>query len=419
MQTIRSNPTGWIVVGVCFLALSVVSATRASLGLVMPSLESELGWSRGFVSSVAAYSLITMAVTAPFVGNLLDRHGPRVLLTVGLAISGVGLLWTSMVSEPWQFVVGYALLAGMGFGVISKGIVGATIALYFVRDRGLAIGISSGGSTAGHLTLLPLLAVMLVFLGWRYGYVMLAVTSFALIPLTWFLLRGRGGVRREGEENEPRLPLKARLSLLVHNRTYIALAGSYAICGFTTAGVVETHLLPYTASCGIPVVVGASAYGVLAVFNMVGMALAGYLSDRMNRSILLAAIYILRAFSFLILMQLLGSDVSLLFLFAVLFGLFDYSTIPVTTSLVASHLGTRVVGLAVGGLAMFHASGAAAGAFMGGILYDLFNKYDWVWIVSLVLAFLAGLIVLTIRDGPDDRREERGQGVPEPEPTPA
>jgi sugar phosphate permease len=77
IQAVRANPHGWVVVLVCFFALSVVSATRASIGLVTPALESDLGWTRGFVSSVAAYSLITMAVAAPFVGNLVDLSGGR------------------------------------------------------------------------------------------------------------------------------------------------------------------------------------------------------------------------------------------------------------------------------------------------------------------------------------------------------
>lgn len=410
IRTVKANPQGWIVVGVCFLSLSVISATRASLGLVMPSLETDLGWSRGFVSSIAAGALIVMALTTPFIGNLLDRHGPRMIMVSGLTIAGVGLILTSMVTEKWHFVLSYALLAGIGFGVVGKSIVGATIAIYFARNRGLAVGIGSSGSTAGHLALLPTLAAILLFLGWRYGYVFLGIASFALVPVAWILLRGsKIGLVKTGD-GEPSLTLSAKLRYLFRNRTFLALLGSYTICGFTTAGVVETHFLPYAESCGIPMVTGASAYAVLAVFNMVGMAIAGYLADRINRPVLLASIYILRGFSFFILMQIPAYDVSLLFIFAVVFGLFDYSTIPVTTSMVASHLGLKVIGLAIGILGMFHAAGGAAGAFMGGYVYDLFNNYDWVWIVSIAIAMVAGVMALTIRERRDD--EELGEPVP-------
>lgn len=112
IQTVKSNPHGWVVVLVCFFALSVVSATRASIGLVTPSLEADLGWSRGFISSVAAYALISMAVAAPFVGNLLDKYGPRVILVVGLTITAAGLVSCAFIDQPWQFMGSFAVLAG-------------------------------------------------------------------------------------------------------------------------------------------------------------------------------------------------------------------------------------------------------------------------------------------------------------------
>ncbi len=410
IKTFKSNPQGWIVVGVCFLALSVISATRASLGLVMPSLEADLGWSRGFISSIAAGALIVMALTTPVIGNLLDLHGPRMIMVVGLVIAGVGLIMTSTITEKWHFILSYSLLAGIGFGVVGKSIVGATIAIYFARNRGLAVGIGSSGSTAGHLVLLPALATVLVLLGWRYGYIFLGIASFALVPVAWILLRGSKIHHVKTGAAEPTLTLSGKLRYLFGDRTFLALLGSYTICGFTTAGVVETHFLPYAESHGIPMMTGAWAYGVLAVFNMVGMAISGYLSDRMHRPVLLASIYILRGFTFFILMQVSSDNVPVLFAFAIVFGLFDYSTIPVTTSLVASHLGLKVIGLAIGILGMFHAAGGAAGAFMGGYVYDQFNNYDWVWIVSIALAMVAGLMAITIRERRDDA--ELGEPVP-------
>jgi MFS family permease len=81
-----------------------------------------------------------------------------------------------------------------------------------------------------------------------------------------------------------------------------------------------------------------------------------------------------------------------------MFGIFDYSTIPLTTSLVASHVGLRVMGLTLGLLGAFHAGGAAIGAFLGGFLYDLFQRYDWIWIISIALALSAALLVCLIRE---------------------
>ena len=397
IQTIKANPQGWVVVLVCFLALSVVSATRASIGLVTPAIEADLGWSRGFISSVAAYSLITMAVAAPFVGNLLDRYGPRMILAVGLTVTGIGLISCAFVDQPWHFMGSFALLAGLGYGTVAKSMVSATVAGYFDQNRGLAIGVSAAGSTAGQLALLPTLAVVMTAMGWRWGYVYLGIACFVLVPLVWILIGNKKPVMRGGKAGAPG-GLSQRLAFIVHNRTFLLLLASYTICGFTTAGVVETHLIPYVQSCGLPITTGAYAYGVLAAFNMGGMALAGYLSDKFHRPALLAGVYALRGVSFIILMMVPSYDVAALFLFAVMFGIFDYSTIPLTTSLVSTHVGLRVMGLALGLLGAFHAAGAAVGAFMGGILYDMFQRYDWIWITSISLAMLAAVCAIAIRE---------------------
>lgn len=417
----RNNPQGWIVVFVMFLALSAIAAARASIGLAMPTLEQEFGWSKSFPSSVVAWSLIGMAITSPFVGNLLDRFGARIILLVGLTFIALALSLTAFSTTSWQFFLSYSLLAGIGFGIVSKNVASATIARHFSENRGLALGVANAGATAGHLALLPVMAVILTLVGWRYGYLFLAAACLLLLPLVWKLVAPHDQkamaeslrrARASGlpEEAEPPAALKDRLALLLRNRTFLALLGSYTICGFTATGMIDTHFLPYTVACGIPIVVGASAYGVLAAFNMGGMALAGYLADRINRPILLATIYVCRGLSFILLLLIPLYDTSLIWVFAVVFGLFDYSTIPVTTSIVATHVGLRTIGLSLGILAMFHATGAAMGALLGGILYDMFQKYDWVWVTAIALALIAGLLALTIREN----RPTPSRSVPQP-----
>ena len=421
----RTNPYGWVVVFVMFLAMSMVSVSRASIGLAMPALEQEMGWSRSFLSTLVACALITMAIVSPLVGNLLDRFGARKILLCGLVITAGALTLTSQADSAWQILAAYSVLGGIGFGLVSKNVASATIARQFATNRGLAVGVANAGSTAGHIVILPVMAIILTASGWRWGYLFLAAISVALLPVVWFLIKPGPDVfatpRRSTTARWPAAPIEeevpdtlmGRVKLLFRNRTFLALLGSYTICGFTATGMIDTHFLPYAVACGIPLVTGAAAYGVLATFNMGGMALSGYLSDRINRPRLLAVIYIMRGLSYIILLLVPVYDVNLIWVFAVVFGIFDYSTIPVTTSLVASHIGLRTIGLSLGVLAMFHAAGGAAGAFLGGVLYDMFAKYDFVWVAAISVAMIAGVLVLTIR-------ENRGEPtLPEPRPQPA
>ncbi|MBV5324527.1 MAG: MFS transporter, partial [Rhodospirillaceae bacterium] len=202
-----------------------------------------------------------------------------------------------------------------------------------------------------------------------------------------FLLRHEGTSRTS--RNAVQLDsLPVRLSRLAKSGTFQLLFWSFFICGFTTTGVIETHFLPFAATCGFPPQESAVAYGLLSAINLAGMVLAGWLTDRMNRPLLLGAIYIARAFSFLILLMA-ADDINLLFGFAVVFGVFDYSTVPPTASLVASHLGMKVMGLAMGLL---------VGVFLAARIFDWSARYDWVWLVAFGLAILAGLMAFAIRE---------------------
>lgn len=387
----------WLIVAVCFLALGVSFSARSILGLTMPLWESELGWSRSFISTGGALALVVMAMVAPVTGNLVDRLGPRPVLTIGLSVIAVGMGLLAMTVSQLQFILVYSVVAGLGFGIVASHVASTVVALNFTENRGLATGIATAGATSGQLIIIPLLAVVLTALGWRLSYAALGMAAVALVPVTLILIRARAKRPGAPAVRSAAEPLRARLGFLARNPIFHALFWSYVVCGFTTTGVIETHLLPYAAACGFPPLQGATAYGILSAFNMAGMLAAGWLTDRIHRPLLLAAIYAVRGLSFLLLMQIVG-DLNTLFIFAVIFGLADYSTIPPTASLVASHMGLRIMGLSMGILAAGHAAGGALGAFLGGYLFDLFAAYDWVWYLSVGLALLAALLSLTISD---------------------
>ena len=397
----RPRALPWLVVAVCWLALSVAYSGRGAFGLVMPVWEAEFGWSRSFTSTGGAVALTVMAVMVPLSGWLLDRFGPRAVISAGLILFSLGMAAVSLISAPWHLIAAYGVLGGLGFGIVAYHNASTTVAHYFRGNLGLAAGVATSGSTAGQLAVVPLFAAMMTVLGWQAGYRTLAVVGLLLVPLCLFVLRGPGGrdagEAHNGNAKTSAMPFSEALAFLFGNRVFYALLASFTICGFTTAGVIVTHLLPYAAACGFPPLPSATAYGVLSGVNLGSMILAGWLADRMNRPLLLAAIYGVRAFAFVLLMYI-GADISLLFVFAVLFGLVDLSTVPVTASLVATHLGRRIMGFAMGLVAGGHALGAAVGALAGGVLFDLFSRYGWVWIISMGMSLAAAMISLSIRE---------------------
>lgn len=385
-----------LIISFGFTALAIVCAARAAVGLMMPVWEAELGWSRSFISGGIAVALIMMALLAPFAGRLVDRQGSRNVLVAGLLILAAGCAMLAVTNSSWVFIIALCGLSGIGFGLVATHVVSTAVEQQMDRNQGLGIGIATSGSTAGQFLILPLVAVMMTTLSWRWSYVALALLSIALAAAIFWLLP-RATPKTVAQAAVRKIDIRADLGLVLRKPAFHILFWSYFICGYTTSGVIEVHFIPYASFCGFTPVASATAFGVLSAASGLGMIFAGWLTDRMNRPLLLGMIYLLRAVTFVLLVYV-GADYQMLLLFSVLFGIVDYSTVPVTASLVASHIGLRVMGLAFGLISAGHQIGGALGAYMGGYLFDLQAQYAWVWWSSLALAVLAGLMCFTIRE---------------------
>lgn len=403
---VRANPRGWLIVAFIFASLSLVFSARSALGLIMPTWEQDLGWARTFISGGGSIVLVFMTLISPLAGNLLDKVGPRPVVSAALLCVGASLAATSIMTQQWQFIVLYCIVGGLGYGSLAAPQASATIGQIFDEHRGLATGIATSGASGGLLIIIPLLAALVGWIGWRASFAGFGVLIMAMAPVAWFLITpaSRATHATDGVSGAP---LRARLRLIFGNSTFWLLLIGFVICGFTTTGVIEVHLIPYAISCGFPRFESASALGVLSAFNMGGMILAGLLADKVNRPLLLGAIYFFRGLSFLILMNITGNP-EMLFLFAIMFGVFDYSTMPVLASIVSTHIGVRMMGLTLGLLFAGHSAGAAVGALMGGYFFDTFNSYQWVWIVSIALALLAAVFSWMIRE----TRDSEGAAAP-------
>lgn len=403
LNFIRANPYGWIVVAVLFLVLSFVMLARTTIGLLIPTWEAELGWDRTFISTGGSVMLVIMAIGSPMAGYALDRIGARLINVVGLTIVAVAMLLTAGMSAGWHYIVIFGIVGGLGFSMISAPLIGTVVSLYFEENRGLATGIASSGATGGQLILMPLLAISVAAIGWRPSYLIIAALLAATAVLTWTLIRRHGTVKMESAHTDAGQTVWSQLRYLAHSRSFWLMGLGYLVCGFTTIGAIRIHFLPYAAACGFPPVQSATAFGVLATFSAIGMIGYGALSDRFHRPMLLGSVYFLRAFCFLLLMYIAG-DTPLLFIFATLFGIFDFATFPIVANIVATNIGLRIMGLTMGLLFAFHSVGGALGSFAGGWLFDTFAQYEWMWILSFAMSLAAAFLSLFIP-------ETRGRGM--------
>lgn len=388
----RSQP--WALVAFGFVALALSSSGRATLSLLMPVWTREFGWTNSYISGVGAAALIVIAIVAPFAGRLVDKMGPGFTLNLGMGLLGIGCAVVATMNGKLMFIIGYAGFCALGFGIVASHVVATAVTRCFSQHRGIAVGTATSGATGGQFVIVPLIAVLMSFASWRWCFGALSLGSLALIPCFRTLMRDKADGHKTSGTGTPSSSFVQDFGLIVRRPAFHALFWSFLICGFTSTGAIETHLLPYAAFCGFPPIPSATAYGLLSLVNLFGMIAAGWLTDRVNRPLLLASIYLLRGLTYIILASLPGASVETLFLFAVLFGVVDYSTVPVTASLAASHIGLSVMGQAMGMIAAGHAIGAALAAYFGGYVFDSTGSYALLWMASLWL--LAGAVVMAL-----------------------
>lgn len=402
----------WVVLGAVTLVLLATSGVRSSFGVFIKPMEAEFGWDRTSLSIVASLSLFLYGAVGPFVGRLADRWGPRGVFLVSTVLLGVGALATSWVVTLWQLYLTAGIVTALGAGGAAMSVAAAVAARWFDARRGLVLGIAGGGMAAGQLLIVPLAMWLTVTWGWRQTFIVLGVGFLCVIvPLVVGFVRNEPrdfGLApygaREGARPETAAEIAAQRTGVLEAATtapFWLLAGSFWVCGYTTSGLVLTHLIPHATEHGFDASQAAQALGVMGALNVVGTVLSGWICDRFGQKGPLAAYYLLRGLSLVFLPYV--DTVPGLFAFAAIFGLNYISTVPATTALTAKIYGRYSVGELSGWIFFSHQLGSAVGSLVGGYLYDRFGDYTAAFHSAALVAFIATGLVLAIRERPATR----------------
>ncbi|MGA4866204.1 MFS transporter [Streptomyces lavendulocolor] len=399
----------WSVAAVTFVTIIGAAAFVSLPGLLIEPLHGEFGWSRGTIGFAVSVNLALYGLTAPFAAALMDRFGIRRVVAFALTVVATGSLLTVWMTAAWQLVLYWGVLVGLGGGSMALAFAATVTNRWFTARRGLVTGILTAAGASGQLVFLPLLSWLVTHHGWRPAAVTVALSALAVVPLVWLLLRDHPadvGLRPYGADDfvpKPApVPGAARRTLSVlasaaRTGPFWLLAGTFAICGASTNGLVKTHFVPAAHDHGMPMTAAASLLAVIGVFDVVGTIASGWFTDRFEARRLLAVYYALRGISLLFLPLLLAPSVHPpMVFFIVFYGLDWVATVPPTMALCREHYGEDSA-IVFGWVLASHQIGAAVVAFAGGWARDVFGSYDVVWYASGALCAAAALMALVIR----------------------
>ena len=403
----------WVVAGITFLILLLGAGVRATPSILLVPLEKEFGWSAATISAAIAVNIFLFGMIGPFAVAVMERFGLRRTVSFSLVILSLGVALTSLMRTPWQMMALWGFLVGSGTGMIAM-VLGATVAeRWFVQNRGLVLGILTASSATGQLIFLPLLATLSVNFGWRAVSLTVALIALVMAPIAALLLRNRPsdiGLPRYGETDLHRVerrsenPAHRALSALrrgLLSRDFWLLSGTFFICGASTNGLIGTHLIPACIDRGIPEVGAANLLAVIGVFDLVGTTVSGWLTDRFDSRRLLAWYYALRGLSLIFLPIAFNFNFYGLSIYAVFYGLDWVATVPPTVRLAGNVFGEENAALMFGWIAASHQIGAAAVAWLAGVLRTQTGDYSIAFFSSgllcLLAAFLASFIGSTTK----------------------
>ena len=398
----------WVVLVVVFVGMLAGVGVRASPGVMIVPLERAFGWDKATIAGAISVNIILLGVLGPFLTGLMQIIGLKRTMLGCLAVLMLGTGLSLFMTSPWQLFLTWGLLVGIGSGAGAVGIAGAVANRWFAQRTGLAMGLLTSANAAGQLIFLPILAMMAERYGWQGVSISVTLAIAAVLPIVWIMLPespAKIGLPAYGA-TEIRAPEGAAggnpitvafgsLARASRSMDFWLLCITFAICGFSTNGLINTHMIAYCADFGISEVNGAWILAVIGMFSLVGSAASGWLCDRYSPRVLLFWYYGLRGLS-LVIIPFTSFDPISLGIFAVFYGLDWVATGPATFALTNEVFGRRDTPVILSWIFAAHQVGGALAAVGAGAMRDMSGSYFLAFVISGITRLAASLLVLRV-----------------------
>jgi len=401
---------GWLIVAVSFVTLGLAFGVWYSFSIFFVAIIKDFGWNRAATSSIFSLFTICHYLSAAVVGILIDRYGPRWLIPAG-ALFLSGILWlVSRATTLPQFYLSYSLGAAIGISFIGFVPHAAILPRWFIRRRGLAVGIAMSGIGIGILTIPPLMQHIIALQGWRYAYRILALLVLAAIPLNIMFQRHSPeqlGTIADGKPTTATTSRKSperQLVILdqpwaetqwsatnaIQTRRFWLLAAGFFFGPFAIQGTL-LHAVTCLVDGGLSFSKAAAVFGILGIFSSGGKIFIGFLADRWPREIANGFGMVMASLGIAALLAVPRQPAIFPYLFAAGFGIGYGAAAPLFPSIAADLFQGPTFGRIFGLLSLFLGLGGASGAWITGHIFDLTGSYHYAFFLTIAALWLSCL----------------------------
>jgi MFS family permease len=384
----------WVIVAAGGVLGCVAIGGMFSLPVFLRPIAQDTGWSVSGVSSAMTIGFLAMACTSMLWGSLSDRFGPLPVVLTGSIGLAASLALASQAPSLLAFQIMFGLMVGGTISAIFAPMM-ACVTGWFDTHRSLAVSLVSAGMGMAPLIMSPLAAWLVTNHDWRTSMLVMAtVVGCIMIPVALLVRRppalARGNVATAGDDAPPEM---SRAQALRSPQFIILLATNFLCCATHSGPII--HTVSYAVTCGIPLITAVSIYSVEGLAGLGGRIAFGLAGDRLGAKRVLVAGLLAQAFGALA--YVFVRELAAFYAVAAVFGFIYAGTMPLYSVLVRENFPLRMLGTVIGGTAMAGSLGMSAGPLAGGLIYDAFASYAWLYIGSWAVGLGAFLIATTFR----------------------
>jgi MFS family permease len=393
---------GWVIIAAGALMTCVGIGAMFSLAVYLQPMSVETGWSRAGISSAMTLDFLTMGVAGFGWGAASDRFGTRIVVLTGAALLGLGLVLASRATSLVEFQLVYGILVGLAAGAFYAPMIAAATT-WFESNRSLAVSLVSAGMGVAPMTISPFARWLISTYDWRTAMMTIGIAAWTLLIPAALLVRRPPAAATAGAASGLNVGAGgAGMSVgqAFRSPQFAILALTFFGCCAAHSGPIF-HMVSYAIGCGVPAMAAVSIYSLEGLSGLGGRLFLGLLADRLGAKPVLIAGLLVQSLA--IATYLVVSRLGEFYALSVVFGTAYGGVMPLYAVLAREYFGQRIMGTVFGAAIMTSSLGMAFGPWIGGVVFDTFNGYSWLYIGSASVGLGAMAVALAFPPLPSRR----------------